>query len=404
MKRYYLGVDWSDKVHEVCVVEEAGKKLAEMKVEESPEGMSEFGRWLDEQRGQGIELWAAIEKPEGRIVDFLLDHGVMVYPINPKALDRARDRFRMSRSKSDPFDAWVLAEFLRTDHAHLRPLKPSSVEAQELKILTRDYQRLVQQKTQLLNQLRATLKEYYPRPLEVFADLDSQIALAFLKEYPTPKRISRRKWERFAREHRLGEVRALKMWEVVRKPQLSMPEHVVRAKGQLMEVLVEELEVVVKAVDQYTERVEHFFAALPAAKLTERLPGGKSGITVPTLWAELGDAIGRWESFRHLQAQAGTVPVTRSSGKSEIVEFRFACNKHLRRALYLLAFISLRQSDWAKAYYRSQRAKGHRHHRALRALGAKWLKIIFVMCRDHVPYDENYHLANMARQSLHQAA
>ena len=129
MKRYYLGVDWSDKVHEVCVVEEAGKKLAEMKVEESPEGMSEFGRWLDEQRGQGIELWAAIEKPEGRIVDFLLDHGVMVYPINPKALDRARDRFRMSRSKSDPFDAWVLSEFLRTDHAHIRPLKPSSVYA-----------------------------------------------------------------------------------------------------------------------------------------------------------------------------------------------------------------------------------------------------------------------------------
>lgn len=404
MKRYYLGVDWSDKVHEVCVVEEAEKKLAEMKVEESPEGMSEFGRWLDEQRGQGIELWAAIEKPEGRIVDFLLDHGVLVYPINPKALDRARDRFRMSRSKSDPFDAWVLSEFLRTDHAHLRPLKPSSVEAQELKILTRDYQRLVQQKTQLLNQLRATLEEYYPRPLEVFADLDSQIALAFLKEYPTPKRISRRKWERFAREHRLGGVRALKMWEAVKKPQLSMPEHVVRAKGQLMEVLVEELEVVVKAVDQYTERVEHFFAALPAAKLTERLPGGKSGITVPTLWAELGDAIGRWESFRHLQAQAGTVPVTRSSGKSQIVEFRFACNKHLRHALYLLAFISLRQSDWAKAYYRSQRAKGHRHHRALRALGAKWLKIIFVMCRDHVPYDENYHLANMARQGLHQAA
>ena len=93
MKRYYLGVDWSDKVHEVCAVEEAGKKVTEMKVEESPEGMSEFGRWLDEQRGQGTELWAAIEKPEGRIVDFLLDHGVMVYPINPKALDRARDRF-----------------------------------------------------------------------------------------------------------------------------------------------------------------------------------------------------------------------------------------------------------------------------------------------------------------------
>jgi transposase len=125
---------------------------------------------------------------------------------------------------------------------------------------------------------------------------------------------------------------------------------------------------------------------------------------MPAIWAELGDARGRWESFRHLQAEGGTVPVTKESGKSRRVEFRFACNKHLRRAVYLFAFISLNRSEWANAYYRDQRAKGHGHHRALRALGAKWLKIIFVMWRVHKPYDEKFHLANIALQKIRQAA
>src|SRR5262245_56794954 len=161
--------------------------------------MTEFGRWLEESRTQGVELWAAIEKPQGRIVDFLLDHGVLVYPVNPKALDRVRDRFRMSQSKSDSLDAYVLAEFLRTDNAHLRALQPDCAQAQELKMLTRDHQRLVRHKTRLVNQLGITLKEFYPRPLEVFRDLESKIALDFLKSYPTPQALSNlthRQWKR----------------------------------------------------------------------------------------------------------------------------------------------------------------------------------------------------------------
>ena len=122
MKRYYIGVDWGDRLHQVYVGDEQGKKVREIKVPETVEGLAEIGRWLDEQRAGGFELWAAIEKPAGRIVDFLLDHGVEVYPVNPKAVDRVRDRYRMSGSKSDAFDAYVLAEFLRTDQAHLKAL------------------------------------------------------------------------------------------------------------------------------------------------------------------------------------------------------------------------------------------------------------------------------------------
>src|SRR5215475_1029965 len=211
VKRYYLGVDWAEEFQQVWVSDPDGKKVVEMKVLQQPQAMSEFGAWLHQRKAEEIELWAAIEKPHGRIVDFLLDHGVVVYPVNPKALDRARDRFRMSQSKSDAFDAYVLAEFLRTDHAHLRALEPNSAQAQELKLLTRDYHRLGRHKTRLINQIEVTLKEYYPRPLEVFGDLEAKIALDFLSQYPTPRSVSelsRRKWNRFAkREHHLSEAR-----------------------------------------------------------------------------------------------------------------------------------------------------------------------------------------------------
>jgi transposase len=406
--RCYLGVDWGDRVHQVYVGDENGIKVREMKVQEGPEGMVELGRWLDQSRTEGVELWAAIEKPHGRIVDFLLDHGVVIYPVNPKALDRARDRFRMSQSKSDPFDAWVLSEFLRTDHGHLRPLRPNSEQAQELKMLARDQQRMVRHKTRLLNQLKITLKEYFPRPVEVFGDLDSRIAVDFLKQYPTPaalSKLSRKQWNRFTEQHpHCGQARSTKLWEELKKPQLMVPDHVVRAKAQLLEALLDQLEASLRSVEKYSDKVQRFFASTPAARLVEKLPGGKSGALLPMLWAELGDAPGRWESFSHLQAEAGVVPVTKSSGKSRFVEFRLSCNKLLRYASYWFSFVSLNRCEWANRYYRDQRAKGHTHHQALRALGAKWLKILFVMWRDHKPYDETYHLANIARQKMRQAA
>src|SRR4030095_3878954 len=325
----------------------------------------------------------------GRVVDFLLDHGVVVYPVNPKALDRARDRFRQSEAKSDPFDARVLADFLRTDHAQLHALRPSSEAAQELKLLTDDYQRQIRQQTRLVNQLTTTLKAYYPRGLEV-AELTTALAREFLHAYPTPAALTaltERPWQGGGGRHRR---------------QLPVPAHVVRAKARLMHSLVAQLTVVMEGVGAYREAIEDFFARLPAAQWIRTLPIGDHGITAPNLWARLGDAPGRWESFRHLQAQAGTVPVTIRSGKQHVVRFRFACDKSLRYIIDHVAFLSLRGREWARGYYAAQRARGHSYRQALRALSAKWLKIIFVMWERRVPYDEQYHLAMMTRQQLPQ--
>ena len=404
--RYCLGVDWADQTHAVWVVDESGAKITAHAVAHTAEGLGEWGRALDEWRAQGIGLWAAIERPDGRVVDFLLDHGVVVYPVNPKALDRARDRFRQSGSKSDPFDARVLADFLRTDHAHLRPLQPSSEAAQELKLLTEDCQRHIRQQTRLVNQLTATLKAYYPRALEV-AEVTSALAREFLPAYPTPEALTaltERQWQRWARAHRLPEARTGELWVVLRQPQLPVPAHVVRAKARLMQSLLEQLKPVVAAVAQYRKAIDDFFASIPTAQWARTLPIGKHGVTAPTLWARLGDAPGRWESFRHLQAHAGTVPVTKRSGKQRVVQFRFACDKALRYVVDQVAYLSLLSSAWARLYYDQQRARGHSHRQALRALGAKWLKIIFVMWQRQVPYDEQYHLATLARQHLQAAS
>src|SRR6185295_386959 len=299
--RDYIGVDWADADHAVWVEDELGTKIMSRSVPQTVDGLGEFGHWLDERRGTGRELWAAIEKPEGRIVDFLLDHGVLVFPINPKTLDRARDRFRVSGAKSDPFDARVLATFLRTDHGHLSPLRPSSEAAQELKGLTRDYARHVRHQTRLLNQLTATLKAYYPRALEVCEELKAEWARAFLRDYPTPAvltALTKRRWQYWARAHRLRAERAAELWELLQRPQLAVLPHVVRVNARLVGSLIEQLDVTVRVVQAYREVIAELFASMPGATWAISLPGAGSGTTVPSLYAELGDAVGRWQTFR----------------------------------------------------------------------------------------------------------
>jgi len=273
--RYYMGVDWADAEHAVWGVDEGGQKVTARVVPHTAAGLSEWGRELQEWRAQGIEVWAAIERPEGRVVDFLLDHGVVVYPINPKALDRARDRFRQSGAKSDPFDARVAAEFLRTDHAHLTALHPSSAAAQELKYLTEDCQRLIRQQTRLVNQLTATLKAYYPRALEV-AELTTALARAFLQAFPTPEAVAgltARQWQRWARAQHLSAARTAELWAGLQLPQVPVPAHVVRVKARLMRAQVAALTPVVEAVAAYRQAVEDFFASMPAAAWAQTLPG-----------------------------------------------------------------------------------------------------------------------------------
>src|SRR5215510_9681760 len=203
--RYYIGVDWADAEHAVWVADEEGQRVSASMVPHSAVGFSEWGRQLDEWRAAGLGLWAALE--------------------------------------------------------------PSSEAAQELKLLTEDYQRQVRAQTRLVNQLTATLKAYYPRALEV-AELTTALAAAFLQAYPTPAMLltlTERQWQRWAKAHHLSAARTTELWTSLKAPHLPVPPHVVRAKSQLMQALVTELAAVMAAVARYRQAIDDFFASMPAA-------------------------------------------------------------------------------------------------------------------------------------------
>ena len=193
----------------------------------------------------------------------------------------------------------------------------------------------------------------------MFADLESNIALDFLKAYPTPRRfLSLTVSSGIAFppvEHHLGEARCQELWEKLSHLNWQSLNTWSEPSARLMDVLLVQLERWSKRSTPTPRRFKVFSPHMPAAEFIKELPGGKSGTTVPLLWAELGDAKSRWQSFRHLQAEAGGVPVTKASGKSRIVEFRFACNKLLRYASYWFSFNSLNRCEWANKYYRDQR-------------------------------------------------
>ena len=361
------------------------------------------GGWLNARIADGIELFASLERPHGRMVEVLLNHGVVVYPVNPKSLDRARDRYRPNGGHADWFDAFVLGNSLRVDHMPLAALRPDSDESVELKMLTRDRLRASQNQTRCLNLLTQTLKEYYRRPLEVFPDFTTHMALVFLRRFPTPEsldKLTRGRWLKFAKEHRRSDSRAQEMWDQLRAPQLPVKAHITRVQSRQLLHVIDELSLIVASVKDYDQEIERFFLTLKTVDIARSLHTCKTGIILPTLWAELGDAPGRWESFRHLQGYAGTTPYTKQSGKSKTVLFRYGCNKVLRYAIHWYAIHSLKKCVWSKAYYQRQRNHGKSYNQAIRALSAKWLKIIYVMWRDQVQYDENSHLANIGRQNL----
>jgi len=201
---YYIGIDWADKHHDIYATDEKGQQLMSFRISHDPEGFQALLDRVQTLSQDKEEILFAIESHHGLLVDFILDAGYKVYPINPKSMDRYRDRYKVSGAKNDRFDARVLANILRTDLSIFKPIVPNSEIARELKMLTRDREALVKSKTRLVNQLTSCLKAHYPLALELFGDLQSGIALAFITQYPTAKSaqsLSLKQFKRFLKDH-----------------------------------------------------------------------------------------------------------------------------------------------------------------------------------------------------------
>jgi transposase len=389
----YAGVDWAVRRHELAVVDAGGKVVTSFGFAHSERGvLGMLGRLAALAPPQEIQV--AIERPNGLLVERLLAAGHAVYPVHPNAFAAARPRWGASGAKSDPGDAYRLADYLRTDGHRLRPLRPEEPSLSELRALCR--LRDAQQKTRIAvsNQLGALLELHWPGVRFLFAHLHSPVALAFLTRYPTPESAAH-----------LGEVR---MATFLRR--IGYSGH--RTAGELLERLREApqpvspldpevLAVLVEAQVTLLRAVLGTLADLEAA-IKVRLAGCKKAMLLASLprvgevnlaqiVAEVGPILERAETVELVSAEVGASPVTRASGKHRSVSFLHACNTRARKALTTFADNSRRDSPWAAEVYRRARERGCRHPHAIRILARAWLRVIWACWHSERPYDPAQH-------------
>ncbi len=394
-----VGFDWASDHHDAVGLLASGRVVLDTRFEDSAEEWASFRQRLVELAGTDLSKVAvSVETRNGPAVERLLEMGCVVYPLNPKAAQRYRDRKSPMGPKSDRLDAWSFADALRTDGQGWKPLLPDDPITQELRILCRDEVQLIRQRTALVSQFRAALREYYPAALEAFEDWTLPSAWAFVEAFPTPAILvkrGKRRWEKFLHVHKLyrPETYPRRMEIFARADRFAGTPAVTSAKSRLALALVPQLRTLQKQLDQYRQAIERLFDQHPDNDIFGSLPGA-AGKLAPRLLSELGDRRERFEDSQGLQCYAGSAPVTKQSGKKKWVQFRTGCNKHLRQAVHLWANLSREKSTWAEVYYRHKRDQGMSHACALRCLAQRWLKILWRMWQNHTAYDEAFHTQN----------
>jgi transposase len=395
----FVGLDWGGSSHAACVVDPAGNILDRFAVAHDRDGLADLIARLGRHGPPGATP-IAIERPSGLLVDTLVEAGFIVTPIHPNIVKACRPRYRAVAAKSDPGDAYILADILRTDGHRLTPLSPQSDAIKALRTLVRGRDDLVASKVVLANQLRALLESFWPGAAGLFADIASPITLAFLDRYPTPesaRRLGEKRMAAFLAHNRYcGRRSAADLIARLRSAPLgSTAEAEMDAKGELVRALARTLEGLVAQLAKLTSRIEHEVAELPEGRIVMSFPrAGK--ICAAQITAELGDVRARFLSEQHLAAEAGVAPVTYQSGKSRGVAWRWACNKRLRAAITCFADNSRHASPWAADIYRRARQRGCKHAHAVRILARAWLRILWRAWHDGLQYDPNRHPAARA--------
>jgi transposase len=346
----------------------------------------------------------AIERPSGLLVDALVEAGFIVTPVHPNVVKACRPRYRAVAAKSDPGDAYILADILRTDGHRLRPLAPQSDAIKALRGLVRGRDDLVGTRVALANQLTALLDSFWPGAAQIFADVASPIALAFLERYPTPDsaaRLGPKRLAGFLAQHRYCGRRSPEalLARLRSAPRGCAGDAESEAKGELVRALARTLQALVAEIAKLTSRVEHAISDLPDGKIVMSFP--RAGrICAAQILAELGDVRVRFQTEHQLAAEAGVAPVTYQSGKARGVGWRWACNKRLRAALTCMADNSRHQSPWAADVYTRARARGCDHPHAIRILARAWARVLWRAWTDRKPYDPTKHAAAQPFLSL----
>jgi transposase len=392
---FYVGIDWAAETHAVCVLDERGRVVSAFAIAHTADGFTDLARRLGRLAVDPAQVPVAIERPDGRLVDALLEAGHPVVPVKPNAIKAWRDAEVLSGAKSDEADAEVIAEYLRLRAHKLRPAVPYSAETKALRTVVRTRDDLVEMRVAATNQLAALLDAHWPGAKAVFADIESPIALEFLTRYPTPAsaaRLGEKRMAAFCTKHGysgrrsaaelLGRLRAA--------PAGTLDETLTEALRDAVLAMVAVLKAVGAALRDLDRSVIAHLGEHPDAEIFTSLP--RSGrINAAQVLAEWGDARAAYDSPDAVAALAGQTPVTDKSGKHHAVHFRWACNKRFRQAITTFADNSRHASPWAAKVYTDARARGHDHPHAVRILARAWIRVIYRCWVDRTPYDPARH-------------
>jgi transposase len=397
----YAGIDWASEEHALCVVDSKGATLESSLFPHSEKGLGEL---IARMRALGVSR-VAIERPEGLLVERLMEAGFFVLPVHPNKLAATRPRYEVSGGKSDGFDAFCLAELARTDYHRLRVLRGHSDETKALRALTRTREDMVRGRVSLANELRAQLDCFWPGAARIFPAIDSRIALAFLRRYPSPadaRGLGEKRLAAFLeRNSYSGRRPAAELLGRLRSaPICSLGAVEAEARRAIVLGLVAALEPVVAQVAELDSRIAHGVHTHPDAEVFLPLfKDPRSVLTTAQLIAEIGDDRARYPSAEALAADAGVAPVARESGKRKTAFFRRACDKRLRGAVSCLANSTRHHHPWARSVYLAARDRGLDHPHAIRILGRAWLRVLWRCWQDEVPYDPSKH-GNLRRLQM----
>ena len=389
----FAGVDWAIDNHAVCVVDGRGHVRVEFDVTNTAEGLAELCRRVERAGARRV----AIERPDGPVVDALLEAGLEVVVVTSRSVKALRERYGTSGNKSDRSDAYVLADCLRTDGHRWSSLEPDSPATVTLRSHVRARKDLVETRVATANQLRAHLRNVFPGAVGLFKDIDSPISLRFLERFPSATRAS------WLSEKRLGAWLHANGYSG-RKTPAQLHRHLLDApigllgedgdaRGAVTVAYVAILRALRDQIDELNTRLNELLDAHPDADIFRSLPRCAT-VRAATLLAEIGDCRARFPDAESLCCLAGVAPSTRASGRHRAVTFRFSSDKKLRDALTDFAGDSWRGNAWALQRYRQLRADGKSHPHAERVLARSWAHIIWRCWQDHTPYDPSRHGAH----------
>jgi transposase len=391
---FFLGNDWAEDHHDIELQNDSGKVLARAELPEGIAGITKLHAMIGEHLGEQdeAEVIVGIETERGPWVQALVAAGYRVYPVNPLQVARFRERFGVSRAKSDTGDAHVLADMVRTERHQLRPIAGDSPEAEAVKVVTRAHKTLIWERTRHLLRLRHALREFFPAALAAFDNLAAVDALELLATAPDPASAAVLSAEAIeaalkkARRHgRAAKAQAIA--QALRAEYLGQPTVVASAYAAAVRAQVAILTVLNEQIATMEEQVEANFSKHPDVEAYLSQPGLGTVLGARVL-GEFGDAKKRYADAKARRNYAGTSPITRQSGKKKVVSARHVHNDRLIDALGLQAFAALRHSPGARAYYDQLRRRGTGHHAALRQLGNRLVGILHGCLKTGTLYDE----------------